>query len=402
MIKYAILGYGTVGAGVAEVMAEQSEKLSAAAGDRLELGYILVRRDYPGDPYADKMVKDFAVIENDPDVAVVAEVIGGVGAAYEYSRRAIMAGKSVVSSNKELVAVHGLELAALAKEKGVSYLFEGSVGGGIPILRPLTQCLAANRIDEVFGILNGTTNYILTAMDTQGQDFAEALKKAQELGYAEADPTADVEGIDACRKTAILADLSFGYNLDPGQIPTKGITSLTQADLELAGALGYTVKLLGRAVRTEQGCCAFVEPHLVPRTHLLASVHGVMNACVVRGSAVGEVMFYGPGAGKRPTASAVAADIADAARHMDHPKPVDLGQPGGVLAPAEELVSRWYVRSAVAPDMVLAVFPGAMPVYGSSQECGFITAPMTRQELDKLCEAVHARAMYRVLGEGIE
>ena len=397
MIKYAILGYGVVGAGVAQVMAEQAGGKMATAGDELELGYILVRRDYPGDPFAHKMVKDFSVIENDPDIAVVAEVIGGVGAAYDYSKRAILAGKSVVSSNKELVAVHGMELAALAKEHGVSYLFEGSVGGGIPVLRPLCQCLAANRIDEVFGILNGTTNYILTAMATQGQDFQTALKKAQELGYAEADPTADVEGIDACRKTAILADLSFGYNVDPETIPTKGITSIAPADLELADTLGYDIKLLGRAVRTENGCCAFVEPHLVPKSHLLASVSGVMNAAVVRGSAVGEVMFYGPGAGSRPTASAVCADIIDAARHMCCPRVPDLGQAGGVLADAADFPSRWYVRTGAAPDLVLAYFRQAVPVYGASQECGFITAPMTPNELEGPFAAAHGRAAYRVL-----
>ncbi len=397
MIKYAILGYGVVGSGVAEVMAEQEDKLAAAAGQPMELGYILVRRDFPGDPFADKMVKDFAVIENDRSVAVVAEVIGGVGAAYDYTRRAILAGKSVVTSNKELVAARGLELAALAKEHGVSYLFEGSVGGGIPILRPLCQCLAANRIDEVFGIVNGTTNYILTAMAAQGQDYQTALEKAQELGYAEANPAADVEGIDACRKTAILADLSFGYNMDPEKISTRGITAVVPADLELARALGYEIRLLGRAVRTEDGCCAFVEPHLVPKTHLLASVNGVMNACVVRGSAVGEVMFYGPGAGRRPTASAVCADIADAVRNMASPRVPDMGAPGGVLAEAADFVSTWYVRTGAAPDMVLAFFQGAAPIYGVSQECGFITRPMSRKELETPFAAVGGKAAYRVL-----
>ncbi len=397
MIKYAILGFGTVGGGLAEVMADQKEKLAAAAGQSMELGYILVRRDYPDSPWRDKLVRDFAVIESDPDVAVVAEVIGGVGAAYEYSRRAILAGKSVVSSNKELVAVHGAELAALAKEHGVSYLFEGSVGGGIPLLRPLCRCLAANRIDEVYGILNGTTNYILTAMDTQGQTFADALKKAQELGYAEADPTADVEGIDACRKTAILADLSFGGNLDVTAIPTRGITSVTPADLELAHALGYTVKLLGRAARAEDGCFAFVEPHLIPQDHILASVNGVMNACAIRGSAVGEVVLCGPGAGAHPTASAVAADIADAVRHMGSPMIPDLGAPNGKLLPAEALCSRWYVRAQCAPEDAAGAFPGAAPVYGVSGECGFITGPMDRRALEARLAAVDGRAAYRVL-----
>ena len=397
MIKYAILGYGVVGSGVAEVMAEQTEKIAAVVGEPVELKYILVRRDFPDSPYASYMVKDFSVIENDPEVTIVAEVIGGTGAAYDYSKRALAAGKSVVSSNKELVAVHGHELNELARANNVSYLFEGSVGGGIPILRPLVQCLAANRIDEVFGILNGTTNFILTAMDEKGESFGDVLKQAQELGYAEADPTADVEGIDACRKTAILADLSFGWNMDVENIPTTGITKITGADLELAHTLGYTIKLLGHAIRTEDGCCAFVEPHLIAENHLLASVKGVMNACVVRGSAVGEVMFYGPGAGKRPTASAVAGDIVDAAMHRDFRKDTDLGRPGGVLAPADKLPSRWFVRTASSPDMVLAFFDGATPVYGSSQEGGFLTETMDRDTLNAKLSALDVRAVYRVL-----
>jgi len=398
MIKYAVLGYGVVGSGVAEVMAEQKDKIAALVGEPVELGYILVRRDFPDSPFADCMVKDFSVIENDPEVTIVAEVIGGTGAAYEYSKRALAAGKSVVSSNKELVAVHGYELNELARKMGVNYLFEGSVGGGIPILRPLCQCLAANRIDEVFGILNGTTNFILTAMDEQGRNFDEVLKEAQALGYAEADPTADVEGIDACRKTAILADLSFGYNMDVEKIPARGITKVSGADFELAHALGYTIKLLGHAIRTEDGCCAFVEPHLIAESHLLASVKGVMNACVVRGSAVGEVMFYGPGAGKRPTASAVAADIVDAAMHKCCRKDTDLGIPGGVLAPADELANRWFVRTGSSADGVKAFFgDGVEPVYGSSGEGGFVTEALTRRALDKKLSALDVRAVYRIL-----
>lgn len=397
MIKYAILGYGTVGSGVAEVMAEQAEKIASLAGEPVELKYILVRRDYPGDPYESLMVKDFSVIENDPEVSIVAEVIGGTKDAYDYSLRALKAGKNLVSSNKELVAVHGATLNEIARANGVSYLFEGSVGGGIPILRPLVQCLAANRIDEVFGILNGTTNFILTAMDEKGKSFSDVLKQAQSLGYAEADPTADVEGIDACRKTAILADLSFGYNMNVDQIPTRGITKITGADMELAHALGYSIKLLGRAIRTQDGCCAFVEPHLIPKDHLLASVKGVMNACVVRGSAVGEVMFYGPGAGKRPTASAVAADIVDIATRKTR-KDTDLGTPGGILAPADKLESRWYVRATAAPDKILARFGGSVsPVYGSSQDAGFITASMSRRTLEEALDGMTVSAVYRVL-----
>ncbi len=397
MTKYAILGFGTVGVGLAEVIADQKEKMSAAAGDELELGYILVRHDYPDSPFRDKLVQDFSVIEKDPDVSVVAEVIGGVGPAYEYSKRAILAGKSVVSSNKELVAAHGLELAELAKEHGVSYLFEGSVGGGIPLLRPLSRCLAANRIDEVYGILNGTTNYILTAMAEKGQAYGDALKKAQELGYAEADPTADVEGIDACRKTAILADMSFGGNLDPTAIPTTGITALEPADLELARALGCAVKLLGHAIRREDGCVAFVAPRLVPLSHTLASINGVMNACAVRGSAVGEVIFCGPGAGRYPTASAVAADVADAVRHRKDPMVPDLGKANGKLLSSDGLASPWYVRAAAEADAVENAFPGLKPVYGSTGECGFITEAMDKPALTEKLEGLDVRAVYRVL-----
>lgn len=397
MIGFAILGYGVVGKGVAEVMEEEKEKIAAAAGEPVSLKYILVRHDYPGDPFSDKMVQDFSVIENDPEVRIVAEVIGGTGAARDYSRRALLAGKSVVSSNKELVASFGDELNALARENNVNYLFEGSVGGGIPVLRPIIHCLAANRIDEVFGILNGTTNYILTAMDAEGTGFAEALAAAQALGYAEADPTADVEGHDTCRKTAILADLSFGRFMPVDEIPTQGITKIAGADLELARALGCAIKLLGHAVRTENGCCAFVEPHLIPLEHMLASVSGVMNACVVRGSAVGEVMFYGPGAGSRPTASAVCGDIIDAAQHAAARRDVDLGKPGGVLAPEGAFVSRWYVRAAGSPEEIRQAFPDAAPVYGSTGECGFLTGQMDRHALTDRTAALDCRAAYRVL-----
>ena len=392
--KFAILGFGTVGRGVAEVWSELENA-------PLAQGPILVRRDYPEGPFSPYLTKDFSVIETDPDVVLVAEVMGGVGAAYEYSKRAILAGKSVVSSNKELVAAHGPELCALAREHGVSYLFEAAVGGGIPLLRPLTRCLAANRVDELFGILNGTTNFILTSMKTRGMSFAEALAMAQELGYAEADPTADVQGHDAGRKTAILASLAFGGHVSFEAMSARGITAISPADLELAQALGFQIKLLGRAARTDQGVFAFVEPHLVPKDSLLASVEGVMNACVVRGSAVGEVMLYGPGAGKRPTASAVCADILAAAEH-----PGDcMSLSAETLTPADtdELVSRWYVRAEAEPEALLSLLPQARPViYGQSRECGFLTPAMSRRELQPLLQALQAAGAYRVLDGGIE
>lgn len=386
--KFAILGFGTVGSGVAEVWKEL-ENVPLAQGP------ILVRRDYPAGPFSQYLTKDFSAIENDPDVAVVAEVMGGADAAYEYTKRALLAGKSVVSSNKELVAAHGPELVALAKETGVSYLFEASVGGGIPLLRPLTRCLAANRVQELCGILNGTTNFILTAMKSRGMSYGDALAEAQALGYAEADPTADVEGHDAGRKTAILASLAFWGRVKFSDMHTRGISALTLSDLELARALGFEIKLLGRAARTENGVFAFVEPHLVPKDKLLASVEGVMNACMLRTSAAGEVMLYGPGAGKRPTASAVCADILAAAEHPGDcmvlsDEPVTLSAP-------EELASRWYVRAPAEPDLLLSQYPAAVPVYGQSGECGFVTGAMTAPALAPLLKGLNASAAYRVL-----
>ena len=386
--KFAILGYGTVGKGVAEVWSELENA-------PLDQGPILVRREHPADAFSSFMTMDFAAIENDRSVAVVAEVMGGTDAAYDYTKRALLAGKSVVSSNKALVAAHGAELTALAREKGVSYLFEASVGGGIPLLRPLTRCLAANRVDELCGILNGTTNFILTSMKTQGQSFAEALAVAQELGYAEADPTADVEGHDAGRKTAILASLAFGGCAAFEDMSVQGITKITPADLELARALGFQIKLLGRAARTAEGVFAFVEPHLVPADKLLASVEGVMNACMIRASAVGEVMLYGPGAGKRPTASAVCADLLAAAEHPGDCMAIPADPI--VLADPDRLPGRWYIRAKAEPAALFQSFPEARPVYGQSGECGFLSPSMTRSQLQQQLGTLPVSAAYRVL-----
>lgn len=339
--KFAVLGYGTVGKGVAEVW----DELENAP---LDLGPILVRKDYPNDRFRSHLVRDFSRIENDPDVVLVAEVIGGKDAAYDYSRRALLAGKSVVSSNKELVAAYGPELCALAKEHGVSYLYEASVGGGIPLLRPLTRCLAANRIEGVRGILNGTTNFILTSMKKEGRSFDSVLKQAQELGYAEADPTADVEGLDAARKTAILADISFGKHFLPEDLFTMGIRKITPNDFALAGSFGYEIKLLGQAKRTGEGIYASVQPQLVPVGSTLSAAEWVTNACVVNASAAGEVCFIGPGAGARPTASAVCADIFHAASHPGDC--MELSAEPGTLQPESRQVSRWYVRCGKKPE----------------------------------------------------
>ena len=310
MIQIAILGLGTVGTGVAKVVSENSAQIARKLGEPLELKRVLVRHFKDG-PYRHLMTDNFAEIENDEEIRVVVETIGGVDAAYDYTKRALAAGKHVVTANKQLVAEHGFELLQLAKSKQVNYLFEASVGGGIPILHPLTQCMAANRIDEVYGILNGTTNYILTQMVRNGASFADALKAAQEKGYAEADPTADVEGIDAGRKTCILADLAFGKQVDPAVVPMEGISKLCLEDVDIAKNAGYRVKLLGRAIRLGEGCSAYVAPHLIPVENPISGVEDVFNAVVVKGNATGEVMFYGRGAGELPTASACVADVME-------------------------------------------------------------------------------------------
>ena len=338
MIKIAVMGLGVVGGGVVDVLRENSDSIAKNAADEISVKYILTRRPVPESPVAELMVQNFEIIEKDPEVSIVVETIGGVGPAYEYTKRALLAGKSVVTANKELVAAKGHELMEIAKARNVNYLFEASVGGGIPIIRPITQCLAANRIDEVYGIVNGTTNYILTQMIRCGTSFADALKQAQENGYAEADPTADIEGHDACRKICILSDLCFGRHVEPEKVPTEGITGVSLHDVECARAIGYKIKLLGRAFRLENDrVAAYVAPHLISTSSLLSNVDGVMNGIVVHGNAIGEAMFYGPGAGKRPTASAVVADVIDAAKHLETRKHLEW-QPAreGYVADADE------------------------------------------------------------------
>ncbi len=312
MAKLAILGFGTVGSGVYEVLTDGAEGISKRAGSKIEVAHILDIREFPGHPAEKLITRNFDDILNDDEVSVVAEVIGGKTVAYEFTKKALLAGKSVVTSNKELVATHGAELLALAKEHGVYYLFEASVGGGIPIIHPLNQCLAANEISEIFGILNGTTNYILTCMFKDGESFEAALKNAQALGYAEANPAADVEGTDACRKIAILADLAFGKQLPPDKISTEGITNITAEDVSAAENMGLVIKLIGYCRKEQGGVYARVSPMAVPENYALSRTSDVFNAILVRGNAIGDAMFYGKGAGKLPTASAVVADIIDA------------------------------------------------------------------------------------------
>ena len=317
----AIMGYGVVGSGVAEVIALNGEKIAAKCGqDKVNVKYILDLRDFPGDVNENKMIKDFNVILNDEDVKVVVETMGGQHPAFEFVSSCLRAGKSVVTSNKELVAAQGDKLFKIAKENNVNFMFEASVGGGIPVIRPIDRCLAANRIDEVAGILNGTTNFILTMMIFNSMSFEDALRLAQENGYAEKDPTADIEGFDACRKICILASLCFGKHVFPESVYTEGITKITLEDVEYARAWGGVIKLLGRAKRMGDKISAMVSPAFVKNESILSGVNDVFNAILVRGNAVGDVCFYGRGAGKMATASAVVADVIDCINYIDERK----------------------------------------------------------------------------------
>ena len=316
MIRIAVLGYGTVGSGVVKVIQTNAKIIAKRAGQEVEVKYVLDLRDFPDDPIQSKVVHDFNVILEDPEVDIVVETMGGTKPAYEFVKKSLLAGKSVCTSNKELVAAYGAELVHIAKSKTVNFLFEASVGGGIPIIRPLNQSLTADRIEQINGILNGTTNYILTKMAQEGSDFADVLKEAQELGYAEKDPTADVEGYDACRKIAILTSLAYGQQVDYEDIYTEGITKITAKDIKYAKEMGCDIKLLGVAKNTEEGIEAYVCPMLIPSSHPLASVNDSYNAVFVNGDAVENAMFYGRGAGELPTASAVVGDLFDIARNI--------------------------------------------------------------------------------------
>ena len=317
MINIAVLGYGTVGSGVVEVINKNHASINKRAGQEVNIKYVLDLRDFPGDPVEKVLVHDYNVIVNDPEVKIIVEVMGGIKPAYDFTRQALEAGKSVCTSNKELVAAHGAELLAIAKANNVNFLFEASVGGGIPIIRPLNQSLTADEITEITGILNGTTNYILSKMTDEGKSFEEVLKRAQEKGYAERNPEADVEGYDACRKIAILTSLALGKQVDYQDIYTEGITKITKTDIEYAKALHASIKLLGTSKWEDDGkIYSMVAPFMIDSDHPLGHVNGVFNGIFVNGNMLGDTMFYGKGAGKLPTASAVVADVVDAVKHQ--------------------------------------------------------------------------------------
>ncbi len=392
MIDIAVMGHGTVGSGVVEVLQKNSEVISERVKNDINIKYILDLREFPGLPYSDKFIKDFNVILNDPDIKVVAEVMGGVHPAYEFTKSCLLAGKSVVTSNKELVAQKGSELLKIAEENNVNYLFEASVGGGIPVLRPIAQCLAANEICEIQGILNGTTNFIMTKMVKEKVSFDEALAEAQRLGYAEKDPTADIEGHDACRKICILAALSFGKHIYPDSVYTEGITKITSADTAYADFAGYVIKLIGRAkLDSDKKCTVTVYPALVSRTNQLSNVDDVYNAITIKGDAVGDVMFYGKGAGKMPTASAVVADIIDCVKHLHARKYLSWDDAdSSYIADFENDTLRMYVHCTAGSDRAKLKAEaeqlfGEIKILGrngeAENELAFITPFATEKEL---------------------
>lgn len=389
-MKVAVMGYGTVGSGVAEVIDTHEDVISKRSGGiELEIAKILDLRDFPGDKHEGELTKDFNEILNDPEIKVVAETMGGINPAYDFTMKLLKAGKSVVTSNKELVAQKGLELLETAKEYGTNYLFEASVGGGIPIIRPMSQCLAANHIEGIAGILNGTTNFILTRMIEDDMSFDDALKLAQKNGYAEKDPTADIEGHDACRKVCILASLAFGKHVYPSQVETEGISNITLEDVSYIHSANGVIKLLGQIKYIdENNIAAFVSPAVVYNGSQLASVRDVFNAILVRGDAVGDVCFYGRGAGKLPTASAVVADMVDCAKHVDRRKVFGWG-PGEedyVVDYKTQLEMPFYVRAKLSENEVMSMFSDVKFLSRKGQpsdEVAFITDSMTQDKLYK-------------------
>ena len=369
MINVAIFGFGVVGGGTAEVLTQNAKIISERVGDEINIKYILDLRDFPDSPFADKIVHDINVILEDPEVKICAELMGGSHPAFEFSTAAMKAGKSVVTSNKEVVANFGPELLKTAAENGVRYLFEASVGGGIPVIHSIASCLTANDITEVDGILNGTTNYILTQMFSEGKDFATALAEAQEKGYAERDPSADVDGIDTCRKISILSAIAFGKLLPPANISTEGIRGVTLRDVELAEKFGASIKLIGKAVQIDGKISACVAPMLVKKSCPLAGINDVYNGVLVNGNAIGDVMFYGRGAGKLPTASAVVSDIIEIAAYLDHPNTVNVWERlcEDEILDSAKIRSRWYLRFDKKPNHCLCMLDAE--VLEDSEDC---------------------------------
>lgn len=391
MIKIAVLGYGTVGSGVVEVIEKNKDMVNKKAGEELSIKYILDLRDFPGDPYESKVVHDYQTIVNDPEIQIICETMGGTGAAYEFTKQALQVGKSVCTSNKELVAAHGPELLTMAKEHKCNYLFEASVGGGIPIIRPLNYSLTAEKIESITGILNGTTNYILSKMEKEGADFDAVLKRAQEKGYAERNPEADVEGYDACRKIAILSSLMLGENVDYRKVYTEGITKITATDFAYAKEMDMSIKLLAMSKEVGDETLAMVAPFMISADHPLHMVNGVFNAVFVHGNMLGDSMYYGKGAGKLPTASAVVSDVIDCARHIGKVIMCFWDATDAKLMNVEEAENKFFFRvKSGNGEKVKAVFGEVKSVKlsGMDEEEAFVTSLMKEKDFAEKYEKI--------------
>ena len=399
MVNIAVMGYGTVGSGVVEVINTNGAIINKRAGDEINVKYVLDIRDFPGDPIQEKIVHDVDVIINDPEIQIVVEVMGGIEPAYTFVKRCLEAGKSVATSNKALVAKHGAELLSIARDRDINFLFEASVGGGIPIIRALNSCITADEIEEITGILNGTTNYMLTKMFYEGADYDEVLKEAQDNGYAERNPEADVEGYDACRKIAILSSLISGQQADFEDIYTEGITKITKKDMMYAKAMDMTIKLLASSKRHDDHLHAIVAPALLGREHPLYNVNGVFNAVFVNGNVLGDAMFYGSGAGKLPTASAVVADVVDEAKHLHRNIMTMWDEEKLTLLPIEDTCKRFFVRmkgNAEERKQEIEAAFGQVRVVSVPElndEFGFVTSVMSEREYqtnaEKFADIIH-------------
>ncbi len=398
MIHVAVLGYGTVGSGVVEVIERNKALVSKKAGEELNVKYILDLRDFPGDPYEAKVVHDVNIILEDPEVSIVCETMGGVKPAYDFTKNALLKGKSVCTSNKELVANHGPELLQIAKENNCNYLFEASVGGGIPIIRPINEALTAEKIEAITGILNGTTNYILTKMQNDGAKYADVLARAQEKGYAERNPEADVEGYDACRKIAILSSLMVGKNVKYEDIYTEGITKITADDFVYAKDMGKSIKLLAMSKALEQGTLAMVSPCMIDSENPLYMVQNVFNAILVKGNMMGESMYYGKGAGKLATASAVVGDVIECARNMGRTLPIFWDAENEQLVDIAEVERSFFVRAKKeAKAEVEAAFAGGELVeVAGRDDFGFVTPVMKEKDFAAKYEALGDKVITRI------
>lgn len=383
MANVAVMGYGTVGAGVVKTLTMNSDTIARRVGEKINVKRVLDLREFPGSPIEGILTHDFNDILNDPDICVVVETMGGLRPSYDFTKKCLLAGKNVCTSNKELVAEHGVELRAIARDMNVNYLFEASCGGGIPIIRVLNESLTAEEIEEVTGILNGTTNYILTSMAEDDKEFGEALKEAQQKGYAELHPEADVEGYDACRKIAILSSLAYGHHISYKDVLTEGITKVSKTDIAYAKALKCRIKLLATSRREENGTWALVAPMMIGKENPLTAVDGVMNAVMVKGNAVGTTMYYGSGAGSLPTASAVCGDVIDAVKHRHETIKTAYSADTMELLPVDEVERPFFVRLRGTEENAKELFGEItdvvqLPDHGD--EVGFLTPYLSEKE----------------------